>query len=136
MEKIANKKSGSIILGSLIFVVTILLLSVTTYESTAYLVTSYIDVTSLLMLVALEIASIIITGVSGMNNIVKIVRKTVLPIGFMMSVFKLVGLFAGITLTNNLFTEISLSILPLLYAIGIFVLALLAEIRNNANVEE
>ena len=128
-----NKKSYKvqIILGGVILFVTVLLLALTTYDATPALVSSYFNIYSFLIIVAAEFACVLLACARTFESITFIIRKTVASVGAIVMTFKLIGLFANAPMNNILFYEIGYAILPLLYSLGIYVIAFLLENKSK-----
>lgn len=128
-----NKKAYIIqlIAGIVFFIASILLMAVTTYGAEPKLVNNYIDGPSLVIVVALIFASVLIAGVKTAKGVFTTIRKTAIPVGALTMVFEMIGLFYSADTLVILLVGLAVAVIPLLYALGIFMIALLVEIKLN-----
>lgn len=128
-----NKKAYIIqlIAGIVFFIAAILLMAVTTYGAEPKLVNNYIDGPSLVIVVALIFASVLIAGTKTVKGVFTTIRKTAIPVGVLTMVFEMIGLFYSADTLVILLGGLAVAVIPLLYALGIFMIALLVEIKLN-----
>lgn len=128
-----NKKAYIIqlIAGIVFFIAAILLMAVTTYGAEPKLVNNYIDGPSLVIVVALIFASVLIAGTKTVKGVFTTIRKTAIPVGVLTMVFEMIGLFYSADTLVILLVGLAVAVIPLLYALGIFMIALLVEIKLN-----
>lgn len=128
-----NKKAYIIqlIAGIVFFIAAILLMAVTTYGAEPRLVNNYIDGPSLVIVVALIFASVLIAGTKTVKGVFTTIRKTAIPVGVLTMVFEMIGLFYSADTLVILLVGLAVAVIPLLYALGIFMIALLVEIKLN-----
>jgi len=126
-----NKKAYIIqlIAGIIFFIAAILLMAVTTYGAEPKLVTAYIDLPSLVIVLALDFACILIAGAKTAKTVFSTIRKSIIPIGSMTTIFQMVAPFNQAGSLDVLLPSLAIAVIPLLYSIGIFVIALLVEIK-------
>lgn len=128
-----NKKAYIIqlIAGIVFFIAAILLMAVTTYGAEPRLINNYIDGPSLVIVVALIFASVLIAGTKTVKGVFTTIRKTAIPVGVLTMVFEMIGLFYSADTLVILLVGLAVAVIPLLYALGIFMIALLVEIKLN-----
>ena len=126
-----NRKSYivQLIAGIIIFIAAVLLMAVNTYGAEAQMVSLYLDLPSLVIVVAIDTACVLIAGAKSAGKIFSVIRKTIIPVGIMTMVFEMIGLFTTAVAFTEFLIGLSVAVIPLLYALGIFVIALLIELR-------
>lgn len=127
-----NKKAYivQLIAGIVFFIAAVLLMAVTTYGADPRLVSNYIDTPSLVIVVAFIFACILIAGAKTVKSVFSTIRKVALPVGAMTMIFQSVGLFLTST-AETVFFGLAVAVIPMLYSLGIYVVALLVDIKLN-----
>ncbi len=128
-----NKKAYIIqlIAGIVFFIGAILLMAVTTNGASPSMVTSYIDEPSLVIDIALIFASVLIAGAKSAKEVFTTIRKVAIPVGALTMVFEMVGLCLTSWSLEAFLINLSVAILPLLYSLGIYMVAVLVDLKLN-----
>ena len=124
---------AQLIAGIIFFISAVLLMAVTTYGADPKIVSSYIDLPSLVIIIGLIFACVLISGVKRAKDVFSTIRKFSIPVGAMTMIFEMIGLFNGASTLDVLCPTLAIAVIPLLYSIGIFVIALLVEIKLTKN---
>lgn len=136
VENKTKEKKGfwiQIICGLLLFIMGILLFLVTNFGFTWNEAAWFLDPMMFCIEIICLVAGVLISGnfAKGMDSILAFCRKAIIPLGAFLTVFQIANVLSWSVNAISAYSTIAIGCLPLLYALGIYIILLFNYSRNQ-----
>lgn len=131
-----KNKSGkaNVIFGAIVLIIGIVFMIVSTSGVSGLLnLTWFIDTPTLLMIVFYGVAAVLLSGARGKLEVVKILRKVIIPFGVIMFIQGAIAIFNNIEDPKVIVPNVMVDIFSILYAVIIYIVLAIMEARMTRN---